>query len=238
MIRFENVSKSFGGKKVLDQLSFSVKRGELLAVVGPSGTGKSVLLKHVIGLLAPDAGSVWLDGEELTGVSDCRLESLRGRCGYLFQSGALLGWMTVAENIALPLRENTKMTDEAIEERVAEMLRVMGLEDAAEKMPAEISGGMQKRAGLARALIRNPEVMLYDEPTSGLDPVMSKSIHGLIGLLKQKYGVTGVMVTHDIAGALQIADRVALLKNGKFLTVLPPAEFCNCAIPEVREFLD
>lgn len=238
MIRFENVTKKFGDRVVLDDLSFTVGKGELFAVVGPSGVGKSVTLKHIVGLLAPDSGSIRLAGEEVCHADDRRLEKLRERCGYLFQSGALLGWMTVAENIALPLTEKTRLSDDEINERVGRMLELTGLAGVGDRMPAEISGGMQKRAGLARALIAEPEIMLFDEPTSGLDPVMSKSIHELIRSLNLKFGVTGVMVTHDIAGALQVADRIALLKDGKFKAVLTPQEFRSSEIAEVREFVD
>ncbi len=237
MIRFEHVTKKIGGRVVLDDLSFSVNRGEIFAVVGPSGVGKSVTLKHIVGLLSPDSGSIWFDGEEVCFADDRELERLRTRCGYLFQSGALLGWMTVAENIALPLTEKGKLSENEISLRVNKMLELTGLTDAADKLPAEISGGMHKRAGLARALITEPEVVLFDEPTSGLDPIMSKSIHELILSLKQKLGGTGVLVTHDLAGALQIADRIALLKDGRFCAVLSPEEFRASNMPEVREFL-
>lgn len=223
VIRFDNVAKAFGGVKVLDGLSFEVEKGEILAIVGPSGTGKSVTLKHIVNLLEPDSGSVEVEGKP--------------RIGYLFQSGALLAWLTVYENVALPLKETTSLKDPEIDRMVCEALQMVGLEDAADKYPSEISGGMQKRAGLARAIVRKADVVLYDEPTSGLDPVTALSIHRLIKKINEQQGVTSVVVTHDIQGALHLADRIMLLKNGRAAAILPAAGFAGCADPAVREFL-
>lgn len=238
MIRFDNVTKQLGGRKVLDGLSFEIRKGEIFAIVGSSGAGKSVLLRHIVRLLTPTAGSVWVDETEISAAQGHTLERTRERFGYLFQGGALLGWMSVFENIALPLREKTKMSAEQIETRVMDVLRMVGLEADGDKMPSEISGGMQKRAGLARAIVRQPEIVLYDEPTSGLDPVTSRSIDALIRSLNHELGITSVVVTHDLQGALMSADRIAMLSHGRFIEVDSPAAFVASQNPDVRAFLD
>lgn len=221
-IIFDNVTKKFGDKAVLDGVSFAVEQGEILAIVGPSGTGKSVTLKHIVGLLEPDKGIVF---------NKCR------HTGYLFQSGALLAWMTVAENVALPLRETTNLKETEIIRKVSEALSAVELTDAADKYPSEISGGMQKRAGLARAIVRDVDAVLYDEPTSGLDPVTSVKIHNLIVRLNKERGITSVVVTHDLPGALKIANRILLLKDGKSVICTTPEEFVKSEEPEVKAFL-
>jgi phospholipid/cholesterol/gamma-HCH transport system ATP-binding protein len=238
MIRFDNVTKQLGGRKVLDGLSFEIRKGEIFAIVGSSGAGKSVLLRHIVRLLTPTAGSVWVDETEISAAQGHALERTRERFGYLFQGGALLGWMSVFENIALPLREKTTMSEAQIETRVMDVLRMVGLEADADKMPSEISGGMQKRAGLARAIVRQPEIVLYDEPTSGLDPVTSRAIDALIRSLNQELGITSVVVTHDLQGALMSADRIAMLSHGRFIEVDSPAAFVASLNPDVRAFLD
>ena len=207
---------------VLDSVSFDVKKGEIFTIVGPSGTGKSVTLKHIAGLLEPDGGEVECDSEHI---------------GYLFQSGALLAWMSVYDNVALPLRETTDLSEADIEMRVNEALGAVGLLEDADKYPSEISGGMQKRAGLARAIVRNADIVLYDEPTSGLDPVTSAKIHALIAKLNKERGITSILVTHDLRGALLISDRLMLLSKGKALIVAPPNDFVQSKEPEVKEFL-
>ena len=222
VIEFKNVVKRFDDRAVLDGLSFSVAKGEIVALIGPSGTGKSVTLKHVVGLLEPDEGEVVVKTD---------------RIGYLFQSGALLAWKTVWENVALPLVETTRLSDAEIERRVGDALAAVGLSDDAEKYPAEISGGMQKRAGLARAIVCDAEVILYDEPTSGLDPVTSAQITQLIADINRRRGVTSLVVTHDLPSAFRIANRVLLVKDGKAVVCLPPDEFQKSTNPEVREFL-
>lgn len=237
LILFENVTKKFGGTKVLDGLSFTVEKGEVLCIVGPSGTGKSVTLKHLVRLLTPTSGRVLFDGVDVALCSDRELASVRDRIGYLFQGGALLAWMTVAENVALPLRECTAFPDREIDRRVMAALEAVELKDAAEKYPAEISGGMQKRAGLARAIVRESDVVLYDEPTSGLDPVTSVTINRLIRKMNKKLGITSVVVTHDLLGALALADRILLLKGGRAVECSTPAEFAKSANRDVREFL-
>ena len=222
MIEFRNVVKRFGEAAVLDGLTFDVEKGEILAVVGPSGTGKSVTLKHIVGLLEPDAG-------EVTVATD--------RIGYLFQSGALLAWKTVWENVALPLVETTRLKAGEIDRRVAAALAAVGLADDAAKYPAEISGGMQKRAGLARAIVCEAEVILYDEPTSGLDPVTSAQITRLIRDVNRTRGVTSVVVTHDLGLAFRIASRILLVKDGRAVVCLTPDEFRRSENPEARAFL-
>ena len=238
MIRFDHVTKRLGGRNVLDDLSFEVKKGEIFIIVGPSGTGKSVTLKHMVRLLTPTSGSVWIGDTEISAADGGTLDRVRERFGYLFQGGALLGWMTVADNIALPLREKTRLSEKEIDARVAEALRMVGLESDGDKFPNEISGGMQKRAGFARAIVRRPEIVLYDEPTSGLDPITSRTIDRLILKLNADLGITSVVVTHDLQGALLIADRIAMLTGGRFVEVSAPKAFVATDQPEVRGFLD
>lgn len=192
----------------------------------------------MVRLLTPTSGAVWVGDVEMSAVNGDELARARERFGYLFQGGALLGWMTVAENIALPLRERTRMTEDEIEERVMQVLSAVGMEQDGDKYPSEISGGMQKRAGLARAIIREPEIVLYDEPTSGLDPVTARTIDQLIRRLNEELGITSVVVTHDLQGALLIADRIAMLTGGRFVEVSPPKTFVATDQPDVRKFLD
>ena len=237
LIEFRDVVKKFNGVPVLDGVTFGVEKGEVLCVVGPSGTGKSVTLKHLVRLLTPTSGQVLVDGVDVAACSDSELVKVRDRIGYLFQGGALLAWMTVAENVALPLEECTKLGDREIAVRVRHALRAVELVPAADKYPAEISGGMQKRAGLARAIVRESDIVLYDEPTSGLDPVTSVTINRLIRKLNRELGITSVVVTHDLQGALAIADHILLLKGGKAVECSTPEEFVKSEKPDVREFL-
>ncbi|MDD5705384.1 MAG: ABC transporter ATP-binding protein [Kiritimatiellae bacterium] len=238
MISFEKVSKHFGRQRVLDELSFEIEKGEVFVIVGPSGTGKSVALKHMVRLLTPDSGRVVIGNQVVSEATGIELERIRERFGYLFQGGALLAWMTVNENVALPLREKTRLSEAQIADKVRETLAMVGLEKDGEKRPAEISGGMQKRAGLARAIVRDPEIVLYDEPTTGLDPVTSRVIDRLILRLNRKLGVTSVVVTHDLHSALSIGHRIAMLKDGHIVELSPPAAFRESREPAVREFLE
>ena len=238
-IRFDHVSKSFGRQVVLDDVSYSIQPGEVFSIVGPSGTGKSVSLKHMVRLLTPDAGSVWVDGDCVSEASERDLPAIRARFGYLFQSAALLAWMTVYDNVALPLHETRRgMSEGEIHDRTMDALEKVGLADHGAKYPSDISGGMQKRAGLARAIVTEPEIVLYDEPTSGLDPVMSRHIDRLIADLNDKLGVTSVVVTHDLNSALSIGHRIAMLKDGKIVELGTPDEFRNSANPHVVEFME
>ena len=221
-IEFKNVYKSFGDDKILDGVSFAVEKGEIFSIVGPSGTGKSVTLKHIVGLLSPDDGEIEVKSDKI---------------GYLFQGGALMAWLTVAENVALPLVETTSLSREKIDAKVESALSAVGLSDAADKYPSEISGGMQKRAGLARAIVRESDIVLYDEPTSGLDPVTAESINRLIVRLNRERGVTSVVVTHDLASALKMSARVMLLKDGKVIECAPPQEFKKSTNPAVMSFI-
>lgn len=238
MIRFEHVTKAFGDNRILDDVSFEIKKGETFFIVGPSGVGKSVTLKHMVRLLTPDEGHILVEDEDVSEASETELEVIREKFGYLFQGGALLAWLTVRENVALPLREKTAMTESEILDRVAETLKQVGLENDAEKYPSEISGGMRKRAGLARAIIRNPRIVLYDEPTSGLDPVTSRTIDTLIEHMQNEFSVTSVVVTHDLHSALSIGDRIAMLHGGKIVELSAPQEFVHSSIPEVQNFLE
>ncbi len=219
MIRFDQVTKYFGERRVLDAVTFEVARGETFVIVGFSGAGKSVTLKHMIRLLTPDAGRVWVDGEAISEAAGRALARLRQRFGVLFQGAALLEWLTVFENVALPLREKTALGEDAITQRVRETLRQVNLDGIQDAMPAELSGGMRKRVGLARAIVERPDIILYDEPTSGLDPVTSRAIDQLIDRMRRDLGVTSVVVTHDLFSALAIGTRIAMIYEGRILEV-------------------
>lgn len=238
MIRFENVSKDLGGRKVLDGVNLEIERGSTFVIVGPSGAGKSVTLKHMLCLYRPDEGRVLVDGEVVSEIPNSELERVRKRFGVLFQSAALIEWLDVGENVALPLREKSRMTEEEIQAAVHEKLSLVGLEEAIGKHPSELSGGMRKRAGLARALIENPEIILYDEPTSGLDPVSSRSIDHLIDDTRKKLKVTSVVVTHDMHSALLIGTKIAMIHGGKILEVSTPDQFVKSQQEFVRGFLE
>lgn len=238
MIRFEQVTKRFGKHAVLQDLSFEIKKGEVFIIVGPSGTGKSVTLKHIVRLMTPDSGKIWIGDQEISSINGRGLEKVREKFGLLFQSGALLEWMNIIDNVALPLREKTRLPEKEILDRVHHTLELVGLEKDGEKYPSEISGGMRKRAGLARAIIREPEIVLYDEPTSGLDPMTARTIDRLIRKLSDQLGVTSIVVSHDLQGSLLIADRIAMLKNGTFVELATPEKFIQSEQPDVRGFLD
>ncbi len=237
MIRFEQVTKRFGAKTVLDGISYEIRRGETFVIVGRSGAGKSVSLRHMIRLLTPDAGRVWVGDDCVSETSGKQLERILGRYGVLFQSAALLQWLNVEDNVCLPLRQTMNLPDDEVRARAAEKLALVGLEGVGDKMPADISGGMRKRVGLARAIVTQPEIILYDEPTSGLDPVISRQIDLLIDDLRQRLGVTSVVVTHDLYSALYVGTRVAMLHEGRFAVCAPPEEFVASEHPVVRDFL-
>ncbi len=238
MICFDKVTKVLGRKIVLDAVDFEIAEGETFAIVGLSGAGKSVTLKHMIRLMIPDSGTVSIDGENINEMGRTALQELRSKFGVLFQSAALLQWMNVHDNVALPLREHTKMPDDEIDRLVSEKLEMLSLGDAAEKFPADISGGMQKRAGLARAIIMNPKIVLYDEPTSGLDPVTSRRIDDLIVNMREQLGITSVVVTHDLHSALAIGTRIMMLHEGKIVENAAPADFIRSKNSTVQSFLE
>ena len=215
IIGVENLSKSFGEKKVLNSVSFDVIEGENLIVFGRSGTGKSVLLKSIVKLLVPDEGKIFFEGKNIFEMREKELLKIRKQIGFLFQSGALYDSMSVRENLAFPLRKLTDMKKDEINAKIVETLRLVSLEEAIDKMPAELSGGMRKRIGLARTIITEPRVILYDEPTTGLDPITAKEISQLILNLQRKLKTTSVVVTHDLICAEIIADRVIFLKEGE-----------------------
>lgn len=237
ILRFSDVHKSFGAQKVLDGLSFEVQRGRTLAIMGPSGTGKSVVLRHAIGLMKPDAGLVEVEGRDVSNLKTGELSELRRRMGFLFQEGALINWLSVGDNVALPLRENTRLSEKEIKERVQHKLELVHIPDTWNKMPAQISGGMKKRVGLARALITDPEIILYDEPNAGLDPEISASINELIRELKDELHVTAIVVEHRVGCIKTVADEVLFLEGGKALVQLPPDEFFASRIPRIIRFL-
>lgn len=237
IIRYEDVHKAFGPKVVLAGFNLEVYRGEAFAIMGPSGTGKSVALRHVIGLLKPDSGKVSVDGRDMATIAREELRELRSRMGYVFQEAALLNWLTAGENVALPLRETTRMPDAEIREKVNAKLALVQVPDVYNKMPNELSGGMRKRVGLARALVTDPEIILYDEPTAGLDPEISSSINHLMRDLAQQLHVTSLIVTHHIGCVRTTADRVGLLDGGKLNYVSSPQEFIGSAEPRLVRFL-
>lgn len=215
MVRLEAVHKSFGDKRVLDGLDLDVAAGETLVIMGPSGTGKSVTLRHVIGIVRPDEGRVLVDGVDVHALELDELRTLRRRMGYLFQEGALINWLSAGENVALPLRENTDLADAEIRERVEERLEMVHLAGNYDVMPSSLSGGMRKRVSLARALVTDPEIVLYDEPNAGLDPRTSSSINDLIRELADRLEITSMVVTHRVACVRTVADRVVLLEQGR-----------------------
>jgi phospholipid/cholesterol/gamma-HCH transport system ATP-binding protein len=225
VIRVTDLVKRFGERTVLDGVNLEVFPGETVVVMGGSGCGKSTLLRHMIGSIWPDEGRIELFGRDIAAVSDWDLDQIRRRFGILFQSGALFNSMTVGENVALPLREHTDLDPDTIEIMVRMKLELVGLRHAAELVPSEISGGMKKRAGLARAIALDPEILFYDEPSAGLDPVTSAEIDHLMMDLSRKLGVASVVVTHEMDSAFRIADRMAMLESGRVLKVAPRREF-------------
>ena len=237
MIQAQHLFKSFNGQPVLEDVSLQVKKGEILAILGESGTGKSVLLKHLIGLLKPDRGSVLIDSKDITKMPERELLSLRKDIGYLFQEGALYDFMNAFENIAFPLREHTAFDGKTIREKVQNILKLIGLEGIGEKYPAELSGGMKKRVALARAIILDSKILLCDEPTSGLDPLRSRDISDLIRDVARKFHCTTVVTSHDIQNSLRIADRIALLQSGRIAAVGTPSEFKASNNVLVKEFI-
>lgn len=237
MLKLVGVTKTLGGQQVLRGVDLVVPKGKLTTIIGRSGEGKSVLLKHMIGLLQPDAGEVWVDDIEISRLRGHALNEVRKRFAMLFQGAALFDSLTVFENVAFPLREKLRLKGSEVTSRVEEKLDQVGLTGMGHKFPAELSGGMRKRAGLARALVMQPEIMLFDEPTTGLDPLMAKSIHDLITSMQRTFKFTAVMVSHEIPEIFGISDYVAILKHGKIAAMAEPFEFQRTTDPEIKEFI-
>jgi phospholipid/cholesterol/gamma-HCH transport system ATP-binding protein len=237
LIEVRNLHKRFGRQGVLQGLNLDIRRGEIMAVIGRSGTGKSVFLKHLIGLIRPDSGQVLVDGEDIHGGGSRHLAHIRERFGMLFQGGALFDSLTVEDNIAFPLRERTRMSAAQIRTVVAETLKGVGLEGVEGKLPDELSGGMRKRVALARALAMHPEIVLFDEPTTGLDPILVRAIHRLIADTQARFHYTAVIVSHEIPEIFDIATRVAMLHNGAILEVETAVRFPQSSNPAVQQFI-
>lgn len=237
MIEARHLKKSFGTHRVLDGVSFSIEKGASVVIIGASGGGKSILLKHLIALLVPDEGDVLVDGEPLAHKNERELLEVRRRFGMLFQGAALFDSMTVGENIGFLLRREGKMREPEIKERVAEVLEMVDLGGTQEKMPAELSGGMRKRVGLARAIVYRPEIILYDEPTTGLDPIVSDSIDQLMLRVVERLKVTSIVVTHDMRSARRIAQRILMLHEGKIYANGTPDEIFASKDPIIHRFV-
>jgi phospholipid/cholesterol/gamma-HCH transport system ATP-binding protein len=238
VLRFEDVWKAFGRNVIYEGLDLDVRRGETLTIVGGSGTGKSVLLKCLLRLLLPDRGTITAFGEEVTGRSEAQMLPIRRRIGMLFQGGALFDSLTVRENVAYPLREHGWRDEDEIGDRVSEVLGMVNMPGIESKKPSELSGGMKKRVGLARAIAMRPEVILYDEPTTGLDPTNVRRIDELIADLQSRLGVTSIVVTHDMGSAFRVSDRIALLWDRKIAWVGPKEDVDDCPDPRVKGFVD
>ncbi len=238
MIEIKNLWKSFGSKEVLKGVDLTIKKGITLVIIGRSGSGKSVILKHIIGLLKPDKGEIFIEGQNITTMNEKGIYLVRKKFGFLFQGAALFDSMSVGENIALGLKENTDLPEEKIWEIVAEKLEMVGLPEIEKMKPADLSGGMKKRVSLARSLATNPEYILYDEPTTGLDPVMSDQIDDLITELSQKLKVTSIVVTHDIFSVYDVADEVAMIHDGKTYFYGTPKELIETDDKLIRDFLN
>ena len=237
MIEIKNLTKSFKGRKVLNNLNLTIEKGKITVIIGGSGEGKSVILKHIIGLMKPDSGEVLIDGVDITKLDEEKLNKIRKKFGFVFQFAALFDSMTVGENVGFGLLENTKMKIEDIKKIVKERLLNVGLKDVEDKMPSELSGGMKRRVGLARALAIDPEIIIYDEPVTGLDPILSDAINHLIKNTQERLGITSIVVSHDIPGLYKIADKVALIYSGDIKFYGTTEELKNSDNPYVIQFL-
>ncbi|OGC78335.1 MAG: ABC transporter ATP-binding protein [candidate division Zixibacteria bacterium RBG_16_50_21] len=238
MIEIHRLHKKFGKNQVLKGVNLTIPGGDTVVVIGRSGCGKSVLLKHIIGLIKPDAGEILIEGQDVVNLNGDDLYAVRRKFGMLFQGAALFDSMTVAENVGLGLKEHAKITDKKIREIVEEKLKMVGLSGVGHLKPAELSGGMKKRVGLARAIAMDPEFILYDEPTTGLDPIMADAINDLIIDLKEKLKITSIAVTHDMVSAYKIADRIAMLYEGEIIFSGTPVETKKTENPIVRQFIE
>lgn len=238
MISLKNIQKSFKKQQVLQGVNLEIPKGKITVIIGRSGEGKSVLLKHIIGLVPPDRGNIVVDGCNLNTLDDYSLKDFRKKFGVLFQNAALFDSMNVFDNVAFPLVEHSTMTASQIRVRVHEVLELVGLKDVDEKTPSQLSGGMRKRVGLARAIVLVPQILLYDEPTTGLDPIMTDSIDNLILSTQKKLNITSVVISHDIEATFKIADKVAMLHEGKILLEGDEKTFRQSQIPFVKRFLE
>jgi phospholipid/cholesterol/gamma-HCH transport system ATP-binding protein len=237
LIEFKNVTKRFGSLTVLNRVNLSIHRGEITTVIGKSGMGKTVLLKHIIGLIEPDEGEILFENRILNRMNRRDRQHFKTRFGYLFQNVALFDSMNVFDNVALPLRENTDQSEADIRKRVYDKLEKLEISEITEKFPAEISGGMKKRVGLARALIMDPEIVLFDEPTTGLDPIRKNAVHSMISHMQKKFGFTGIIVSHEIPDVFFISQKIAMLDSGRILCDCSPQEIEEIKIPEVQQFI-
>lgn len=237
MIEAKKICKSFNGRMVLDQLDLEIRKGETIVIIGRSGCGKSVFLKHIIGLMKPDSGQIRVDGVEVAALSNKQMNLMRMRFGMLFQASALFDSMTVGENVGFALTEHTDLSEKAARERVEEALEHVGLKGIQDLKPSELSGGMKKRVALARAICMRPEILLYDEPTTGLDPIMADAINDLIIELHDRLKVTSVAVTHDMVSAYKIGTRIAMMYQGKIIQIGAPDEIRRSAQPVVKQFI-
>jgi phospholipid/cholesterol/gamma-HCH transport system ATP-binding protein len=238
MIEVRDLKKSFGAHSILDGVSFRIEKGESVVIIGRSGGGKSVLLKHLIGLLSPDAGQVLIEGEDIVPMNERELLRVRRKFGMLFQSAALFDSMTVAENVGFAFRRDRSLPPEEVRRKVAEVLEMVDLPGTEDKQPSELSGGMKKRVGLARAIIYHPQIVLYDEPTTGLDPIVSDSIDKLILRVRDRLDVTTVVVTHDMRSARRLGQRIMMLHNQKIHATGTPDEIFQSTDPVVRQFIE
>lgn len=237
MIQLIDLHKSFGDNRVLQGVNLTIERGETMVIIGGSGSGKSVILKHIIGLMKPDRGKVIVVGQDLSALRERALDELRKKFGMLFQYAALFDSLRVWENVGFSLRQQTHLSDREVKQSAIEKLAMVGLRGVEDRMPADLSGGMKKRVGLARAIAMEPEILLYDEPTTGLDPIMADAINELILEMKRRLQVTGVAITHDMTSAYKIADRIAMLYQGKIQAVGTPDEIKNSSNPIVHQFV-
>lgn len=237
MIEIIDLHKSFGNHHVLKGVNLKVEKGESMVVIGGSGSGKSVLLKHIIGILRPDKGNILIDGIDITKLNERELYEIRKKFGMLFQMAALFDSLTVWENVGFALIRQKKIKDEDVRKIASEKLRLVGLVNVEDLMPSELSGGMKKRVGLARAIAHEPEILLYDEPTTGLDPIMADAINDLIIEMKNKLSVTSVAITHDMNSAYKIADRIAMLYDGRIIGTGTPDEIKNTEDPIIKQFI-
>jgi phospholipid/cholesterol/gamma-HCH transport system ATP-binding protein len=238
MIEIKKLTKSFESRQVLKGIDLSIKNGETMAVMGASGSGKSVLLKLIVRLLPSDDGEIWIDGKEVTNLSEKQMDEVRQNIGMVFQSGALFDSLTVGENVSFSLVRRTEMSKAEIAQKISEKLGMVGLEGIENMMPSQLSGGMRKRVSLARAISMDPQIILYDEPTTGLDPLMSTEINALIKKLHDELGVTSIVVTHDMKSAFTVATEMAMLKNGEIVAIGTPEEMRSSSEPWVFDFIN